>query len=84
MPNAADFEKEIRRRWAHAIDQDMEWIDIQAGDVHRTLGGYPSRSSRMPNCCQVMKRLMGPRDSIRHAPEKGQGASLLIRYALPR
>jgi hypothetical protein len=38
----------------------------------------------MPDCCQVMKRLMKAGDSIIKQPKRGQGASLLIRFALPR
>jgi hypothetical protein len=49
-------------------------------DVHRELGSYPGPNQRMPNCCQVMKRLMATQDRILTAPPKGVGASLVVRY----
>ena len=85
LPNAADFEKEIRRRWAAAALQGEKYTDVCSGDLHRFLGGYPNRGHhRMPDCCQVMYRLKGGRDTVRNSPAKGYGASLVIRYVLPR
>jgi hypothetical protein len=83
LPTARDFEREVKRRWS-ASQQSAKFVDIESGDVHRKLGGYPGRNHRMPACCEVMKRLMGPRDTVLADPPKGQGASLVIRYALPR
>jgi hypothetical protein len=40
-------------------------IDINSGDLHRKLGGYPG-------------------DEVLAAPPKGKGATLTIRYVLPR
>ena len=86
LPTAKDFEDEIRRRWADAALRGLKYVDIRAGSVHKYLGGYPSRSGRhrMPDCCHVMKRLMSKGDQVMSSPSSGQGASLVIRYALPR
>lgn len=66
----------------HAVRE----VTIVSGDLHRKLGGYPAPKSRhrMPVCCQVMKQLMKAGDEIVSAPPSGQGATLTIRYRLPR
>jgi hypothetical protein len=84
LPTASDFEEEIRARWALA--HGATHLDVNAGELHRKLGGYPARDGghRMPDCCQVMKKLMRAGDTIEQRPPKGQGASLVVRYILPR
>jgi 5-methylcytosine-specific restriction protein A len=87
LPTAADFEAETRLRWADAAKRGRDFVDIRAGTLHGHLGGYPAGpggNHRMPVCCEVMKRLMTSRDRILSAPRSGQGASLTIRYSLPR
>ena len=83
-PDARDFEAEIRRRWVSAGNAGASSVDIAAGDLHKSLGGYPGPNHRMPNCCQVMRKLMQQDDMILCAPPKGAGASLKIRYMIPR
>lgn len=84
-PNAADFEEELRERWRQAEKSGAPYVDINAGEIHRMLGGYPSRGqNRMANCCQVMMKLRQAHDLTVSSPPKGKGASLVIRYALPR
>jgi hypothetical protein len=83
MPDVADFEAEIRRMWQQAGGAPS--IDVRSGDVHEKLGGYPGQQHhRIPTCCNVMRRLMGPGDTIVDQPPKGKGATLVIRYRLPR
>jgi hypothetical protein len=84
LPNADDFEQEVRRRWAEAEVTGHVSVDVRSGDVHKSLGGYPGPNHRIPDCCQVMKRLMKAGDSIIKQPKSGQGASLAISFALPR
>ncbi len=55
-------------------------IDLNAGWIHRTVGGYPGKGHRMPVCCDVMYDLMSGNDMVLKAPKKGKGASLTIRY----
>jgi 5-methylcytosine-specific restriction protein A len=38
----------------------------------------------MPSCCQVMYGEQTSFDRVLHAPPKGKGASLTVRYQLPR
>jgi hypothetical protein len=86
LPAARDFEREIRERWMLSQKQGASYVDIKAGDLHRELGGYPSKNGqhRMADCCQVMTRLKQAGDVVRQTPPKGKGASLVIRYFLPR
>ena len=87
LPTAADFEADIRLQWADAAKRGRDFVDIRAGAVHSHLGGYPAGpggNHRMPVRCEVMKRLMASHDRILSAPRSGQGASLAVRYSLPR
>lgn len=84
LPYARDFEAEIRPQWMGAGNAGESSVDIAAGPLHNSLGGYPGPNHRMPNCCQVMRRLMQDGDNILCAPPKGAGASLKIRYKIPR
>ena len=81
---ATDFEAELERQFARAEAWGETALEVQAGDLHRAVGKYPASNHRMPLCCQVMKRLMSPGDAVVSEPPKGQGASLTIRYTLPR
>ena len=62
----------------------MPFVEINSGELHRSLGGYPGRSHRMKTCCDVMRVEMRSGDELISAPTKGYGASLTIRYKLPR
>lgn len=45
----------------------------------------PGPENRMPVCCDAMRRMMDSSvDSILSEPPKGKGASLCIRYQIPR
>jgi hypothetical protein len=82
---AKDFEAEILRQWRTAEISGLADVLILAGDLHRGLGGYPGPKNRMPVCCDVMRRMMDSSvDSILSEPPKGKGASLCIRYRIPR
>jgi 5-methylcytosine-specific restriction protein A len=69
-------------REAQAISQ--EFVDINAGQVHRLVGDYPGPDHRMPICCRVMRGEMRAGDTVLSEPPKKQGASLTMRYRLPR
>ena len=56
------------------------YIDLNAGLIHREIGGYPAKNHYMPICCDVMYSNMRGNDLIISAPKKGKGASLTIRY----
>lgn len=61
-----------------------DYLEINAGHLHREFGGYPSKTHNMPCCCQAMRNIMKDGDIIVNEPPSGQGASLTIQYKLPR
>ena len=79
-----DFNAELLRTFTEATSRGLTFVDVNSGDLHRAVGDYPSRTHRMPSCCDVMKRHLSARDQILSEPPSGKGASLTIRYALPR
>ena len=86
MPRAEDFREALAARLRRAGDQGQLHLDVNAGDLHADVGGYPGPDHRMPNCCQVMLSEMAGGDEILKRPPntKGHGARLTIRYRLPR
>jgi hypothetical protein len=80
IPNAEDFRQEIKRMRNASRVEGHTFIDIISKDVHRNLGGYPSKDHRMPICCEAMYSMMRPNDNVLYKPPKGKGASLKIRY----
>jgi hypothetical protein len=84
MLTSADFHNELRAQIERAQKRGAEHVEINAGELHRTLGGYPGLDHRMPQCCDVMRQEMQDGDEVIHTPDKGQGASLTIRYKVPR
>jgi 5-methylcytosine-specific restriction protein A len=84
IPTALDFQKELEQIIRSAQQSGLHEVKVKSGDLHRRVGGYPSNNHRMPVCCQVMRAAMRPGDQILAAPPKGDGATLLIRYRLPR
>lgn len=85
MPNKIeDFRTEIQRMLRSATKQGARYVEITSGEVHRRLGGYPSANHRMPVCCDAMYGAMNVGDKVIYAPSKGKGATLKVRYRLPR
>jgi 5-methylcytosine-specific restriction protein A len=86
MPTASDFRTALYKAMHEATKQNMEYLDLSAGELHRRAGDYPGPDHRIPNCCEVMRAAMAADygDRILEQPLSGQGASLTIRYALPR
>ena len=78
------FQDHLKKVFKHATNLGSSFIDVTSGDLHREVGGYPGHNHRMPTCCDVMKRNMKSGDTIISQPEKGKGATLVIRYLLPR
>jgi 5-methylcytosine-specific restriction protein A len=84
-PTARDFQIALEREFADAQQAGRASVEINAGTLHRQIGAYPGRDHRMPVCCRVMRsRLRAGLDEIVDSPPSGQGASLTIRYRLPR
>jgi len=86
MPTADDFRCELLNQIKRANDQGRPHAEINSGELHRTLGGYPNGGKHhMPACCAEMEReFVAGKDEYIYQPTKTKGASLTIRYALPR
>ena len=84
IPTSEDFYNELSTIFLENEKIGNSSITVNSGQLHRLVGGYPGPDHRMPVCCSVMKKVMRNTDIIISQPLKGQGASLTIRYALPR
>ncbi len=84
MPKADDFHRILTKYFQESEDAKHDSITLESGQVHRRVGGYPGGSHSMPTCCNVMRKLMQDGDELLYAPPSGKGASLRIRYSIPR
>ena len=86
MPTAQEFKMELHRMMYEAMQEGKATADINAGELHRRVGGYPGANHRMPVCCEVMRSAIAADagDAVLSEPPSGQGASLTVRYVLPR
>jgi len=76
-----DFDKELSNMLYEANQKGLSHIDISSSDLHRRVGGYPGHNHRMPVCCEIMRKKMGPNDEVLKEPPSGQGV-IVIRYFL--
>ncbi|ABC83048.1 hypothetical protein Adeh_3280 [Anaeromyxobacter dehalogenans 2CP-C] len=81
-PKAAAFEQELGERLARARRDSKKSLVVNAGELHRSVGGYPGPGNRMPICCRVMRKYMSAGDRIVAAPPRGDGASFTVCYEL--
>lgn len=81
---ASPFYEEVRAQITRAQRRGADHVEINAGELHRTLGGYPGKGHQMPLCCEAMYFARQPDDEILMQPPSRHGASLTIRYKLPR
>jgi hypothetical protein len=84
MPSIDEFRSALRSQFRDAESRGATFIEINSGQLHRKLGGYPSTRHQMPSCCEVMYGEQVAGDEVLSRPPKGKGASLTIRYRLPR
>ncbi len=84
MPTMDDFRSFIAAAFSDAKNAGQTSITLKSGDVHRQLGGYPSSNHQMPSCCNAMIEATKAGDDILHQPPKGKGATLTIKYRIPR
>lgn len=82
------FRAELRAQIGRAERQGRQHVEINAGELHRLIGGYPASPGaphRMPLCCSVMRdELERGNAEIVFQTESGQGSSFTVRYLLPR
>jgi hypothetical protein len=81
---AEHFRVSLLEIFKEAMQSTANFIDINAGQLHRRVGGYPGSNHRMPVCCDVMRKIMQSEDKIIAEPPKGKGATLTVRYIIPR
>jgi hypothetical protein len=82
---ADDFRSELLAIIDRAQRQGRPHVEVNAGELHRVIGGYPDAAAhRMPVCCEVMLGEMKAADMIIFQPPGGKGASLTVRYLVPR
>ena len=80
-----DFEAELARMFDEAMISGKGSLIVEAGRLHRRVGGYPGNNHRMPVCCGVMRsEMVDDFDEVLYEPPKGNGASLRIEYRLRR
>ncbi len=79
-----DFRAQLLAEFRRATERGASFIDVNSGELHRQVGSYPGPNHRMPVCCEAMYGEQRLGDRILARPPKGKGASLTIRYKLPR
>jgi len=86
MLTTEDFKMELYRMMNEALHEGKATVEINSGDLHSRVGGYPGPNHRMPMCCIVMLAALAPDvgDVIVEEPPSRQGANLTIKYVLPR
>jgi len=82
-PKAKDFKAGLFLIFNEYESIGEKYVVVEARYLHKLVGGYP-KINRMPVCCTVMKNMMGPDDVVLCSPPSGKGATLKIRYKLPR
>ena len=83
-PTADDFRAALTTIIGKATRDGHAFVEVKSGDLHRIVGGYPGPGHRTPICCSVMRSAMKSADTILAEPPKGNGATLFIRYYLPK
>lgn len=84
MPTKDEFREELHARFRRATERGAKQIVVNSGELHRALGGYPGQGHQMPSCSDVMHEAQRATDEVLSSPPSGRGASLTIRYRLPR
>ena len=83
-PTALEFRSALSKLLTGGVEVGLRFVDVRSGDLHRVVGGYPGPLHALSTCCSVMRSLMRDGDEELAAPPRGVGASLVIRYRLPR
>lgn len=84
MPTKEEFGKAVGAKLREAELRGGEHLDLNSGELHRELGGYPGPNHQMSSCCDALYDAQRAGDTILSSPAQGKGASLTIRFKLPR
>lgn len=69
-----DFQTELDEVFAATEQEGQASVEVNSGDLHRRLGGYPASDHQMPICCQVMHaNFRAETDTLVDSPPKGKG-----------
>lgn len=83
-----DFRATLMALFSRAKKQGRTQIEVNAGELHRLVGGFPAKEGEkhnMATCCRVMRQEYDIGGAvIFFEPDKGAGQGLTIRYDLPR
>jgi 5-methylcytosine-specific restriction protein A len=79
---AWDFQNRLLAILNGARQSGQSYVDVESGNLHKEVAGYPNPNHRMPVCCEVMRKLMRAGDSVLKETMSGQGATLTIRYTV--
>jgi hypothetical protein len=82
--NQKQFIEGLQELFSKEEKMGKKEITVNAGNLHRLIGGYPSKNHRIPVCCSVMRQEMKDGDTLLKNNLKKDGASLTIIYKLPR
>lgn len=85
-PSTADFDEELKSQLARATASGAKHKDVTSRNLHDAVGGYSGTGGNhaMPSCCNAMYKAQRAGDVILSRPPSGKGATLTIRYRLPR
>lgn len=73
FPRREDFQSALDSAFRMGEEAGKAFVEVHAGTLHRAVGGYPSKDSRMPTCCAVMRAAMMPGDVVLAAPPRAPG-----------
>ena len=74
MVNADQFRDCLSARLRAAERDGLPHVNVNAGDLHREVGGYPGARHQMPNCCRIMYDAQRAGDHVLGKPPSGTGA----------
>jgi hypothetical protein len=79
-PSAWDFQNKLMVMLNAARQNGQPHVDVESGHLYAQLGDQADTHRRMSVCCEVMRKMMRPGDSIVNDPPSGEDAKLMIRY----
>ena len=76
--NWDDIKNILDQKHSYAKQEGVREIQINSGELHRELGGYPGPDHRMPMVCKVRRDSMRKNEEMSQTPQKGNGAQFTI------
>jgi hypothetical protein len=88
MPTREEFRAELLAQIDRATKQGRPYIEVNAGELHRVVGGYPPKgvsSHSMPVCCSVLRaEMQSGKAEVVFETASGNAPAVTICYYLPR